>query len=73
MSGACYTVKDGDTAEEVVQMGCVRMAASVGFCELCRRYRNSHTWQVVRLHGTPYGVCSRHTPMDIALWKEEQQ
>lgn len=70
--GDVYSVRDGDTDTEIPRQGAVRMAASVGWCELCACYRSSPTWSTMRAHGTPYAACGRHTPMDRALWEQEQ-
>lgn len=48
------------------------MGEYIGFCELCDCYRRSREWHTMRSHGTPYAVCYRHTPIDIALWEDEQ-
>lgn len=66
----CYTVRDGDMAEEVAREGTVRMGEWTGFCEVCDCYRTNRTWQVLRLRGIPYHVCPRHAPEDVVRWKE---
>lgn len=71
MTSACYTVQDGDKADDVARMGPVRMTATTGFCELCDCYRVSYRWHVMRWRGTPYLACRHHTPMDRALWETE--
>lgn len=67
--GECYAARDGDKADEVARMGCVRMSDIIGFCELCDCYRSTRTWHTMRRHGTPYATCDRHTPLDRALWE----
>ena len=68
-----YTVRDGDTDNEIPRMGGVRMSASVGWCELCACYRTSQQWHTMRSHGTHYAACHRHAPMDLVLWEKEQE
>lgn len=72
MRWTIYSVQDGDKADHVVNQGTVHMDEYVAFCELCDCYRRSREWHTMRSHGTPYAVCHRHTPIDIALWESER-